>query len=468
MAQMRKYLTRFPDLEGFSIDRLDWASPVPGSNPSGCDYGNSDGFTMIGNRSAYNMAKAVGEAVEALCRMARKAGKRIFANQFWRIDILRDVDGHVQEYDYIRGIGYQSPCRPASGWNSNNYHKRDLLQFEAQLKRRLQFAVFPHMISREFAVSQQAANPEAADMLELFAPLFSLLHGKEQILQPHCVKVTGSNDVNLFINGEGNYVIPVTSNYRFVSRGSSATEAVTVRINVPSASELKWVHVYSADTAPYSAEIQTAGKEALITVDHHGTSSIIVMGTGAGNELKTAGTEEIADIRNGFVRYTTGKPDSPSVKAGISGLNRAFIRLEGVHVGEEGNIIARVDTGILGFLPRRPSGPMCLGYTDTSSDEYPSSSKCFHLPVEDGKLPEIPPELQLIRGDEGTWFVSESAEFLVEQDDGRILCVAQWEPDYTSGFHHGSPETDFEQPFGVYMSMQLVWCKPVEVLLSDK
>ena len=468
MAQTRRYLDRFPDLEGFSIDRLDWASPIPGTNPSGCDYGNCDGFTMIGNRSVYNMAKAVGDSVKALGEMAHRAGKRIFANQFWRIDVVRDVDGHVQEYDYIRGIGYQSPFRPATGWNSNNYHKKDLLQFEAQLKRRLHFAVFPHLIAREFALVQQGANPAAADMLELFAPLFSLLHGKEQVLQPDCVSVTGSNEVNLFINGEGNYVIPLISNYRFISRGSSATEAVTVRVNAPNASKLEWAQVYSADTAPYRAKIQTAGNEAFITLGHHGTSSMIVTGTGAGHELETSGTQRLADIRKGLLRDPTRKPDPPGTRPEVTGLRGAFIRLEGVHVGEEGNIIARTDTGILGSLPKRQSGPMCLGYPDTSSDEYPRSSKCFHLPLEDGELPEIPPVLQLIRGDEGTWFVCESAELLVEEEDGRILRVAQWVPDCTSGSHPGSPETDCAQPFGIFMSMPLVWCKPVEVPLSDR
>ena len=467
-AQTRRCLDRLPDLEGFSIDRLDWASPIPGRNPSGCDYGSSDGYTMIGSRSAYNMAKAVGDSVKALCATAHAAGKRIFANQFWRIDLVRDVDGHVQEYDYIRGMGYQSPFRPATGWNSNNYHKDDLLQFEAQLKRRLQFAVFPHLIAREFPVVQQGPNPKAADMLELLAPLFSQLHGKEQVLEPDCVRVTGSNEVNLFVNGEGNHVIPVTSNSRFISRGSTATEAVTARINAPNASKLEWAQVYSADAAPYRAAVRTAGNEAFITVGHHGTSSVIVTGPGSGKELRTSGTERLAELRKGLLRDRVGRLDPPGTRPEVSGLRRACIRLEGVHVGEEGNIIARADADLLGSLPTRQSGPMCLGYADTSSDEYPRSSKCLPLPLEDGELPLTPPVLQLVRGDEGTWFVCESAELLVEREDGTIHKVAQWAPDCASDSLPVGPEADSVPPFGQFMSMQLQWCTPVEVTLPDE
>ena len=187
------------------------------------------------------------------------------------------------------------------------------------------------------------------------------------------------------------------------------------------------------------------------------------MGKGAEDEWKTSSTERMVDIRKGLLRDTTGLPETPGAKPEVSGLKRAFIRLEGVHVGEEGKVTLHVDGGILGFLPRRPSGPMCLGYPDTSSDEYSSSSKCFQLPVENNRLPESPPALRLIRSDEGTWFVSESAELLVEQDDGKLLRVAQWVPDCTSGLHRSSPEADFEHAFGEYMSMQLLWCKPVEV-----
>ncbi|MGA9055635.1 MAG: hypothetical protein WB763_03915 [Terriglobia bacterium] len=58
-------------------------------------------------------------------------------------------------------------------------------RFEGQLKQRLQFALLPRMIAHEFPISQQKPSPRAADMLELYAPLFATLAGKEQVLIPH-------------------------------------------------------------------------------------------------------------------------------------------------------------------------------------------------------------------------------------------------------------------------------------------
>ena len=462
-AQARLCLTRFPDLEGFSIDRLDWASAIADRNPSGYDFANSDGFTMVGNRPAHSMATGVAEGLRVLCDLSHGAGKRVFANQAWRLDVLRDVDGHVQEYDCVRGIGYVSPYRPATGWNSNNYHKRDLLQFEAQLKRRLQFAVFPHMIAREFAICQQGPNAAAAAMLERFELLFSRLDGKEQVLAAHCVSVSGSNEANLFVNRAGDDVVPITSNCRFISRGSSSRDTVTARIRMPNAGHLEWAHVYSADGPPYRAEIEAAGEEASVVVRHHGTSSMVVTGTGAEPELQEPSGRGTA-VPGGGGRPEPAERVAPlAERPRLSHLRKAYIRLEGVHVGDDGRIVARADNRVLGALPASELGPMCQGYGDTSSDAYPRSVACFHLPLADGTLPQDAPVLELVRGDEGTWFVSETAEMLVEKEDGTILRVARWAPDEAGNSASGRADTSLDRPFGLFMTMPLAWCGPAEI-----
>jgi len=69
------------------------------------------------------------------------------------------------------------------------------------LKPRLHFALLPQMIAHEFPISQQKSNAKAADMFELYAPLFASLAGKEQVLIPDCNEVNGENDVNLLLTG---------------------------------------------------------------------------------------------------------------------------------------------------------------------------------------------------------------------------------------------------------------------------
>ncbi|MGO9241821.1 MAG: hypothetical protein ACLQBJ_13525 [Bryobacteraceae bacterium] len=267
--QVRRHLRRLPGIEGFVIDRLDWACYY--------DYGHYDGVTMIGDRPAENMAAPVAQAVQSVCRLAHEAGKRVFVNQFYRLEVLRDVDGYCHENDYVPALAYLAPYRPVSAWHMRASYDSDLLEFEKQLKLRLQFAVFPQMIAHQFPISQQKPNPQAADMLELYAPLFDTLIGKRQVLEAHCVGATGDNDVNLFINGAGEYVAPLTSRTRQRSRGAAGVEAATITVRVPDAARLKYARVYSADGEPYDTPVMANQGAAVVRVTRHATASVVVL-----------------------------------------------------------------------------------------------------------------------------------------------------------------------------------------------
>jgi hypothetical protein len=267
-TQCERYFERLPELEGLIIDRLDWAS--------GADYGHDDGFSMIGNLPVENMAQPVAEAVQATCKLAHAAKKRVFVNQFYRVEVLRDVDGYCHENDYVPALAYLAPYRPLSAWEMRKPYDGDLLEFEKQMKRRLQWACFPQMIAHEFPVSQQKPNPQAADLLELYAPLFDPLIGKRQVLLPHCVAATGDNDVNLFLNGAGEYVVPLTSRTRHRSRSATEVEEVMVTLNTPDAGDFRSARVYSADGPPYDAVLTASRGRAVIKVPKHGRASTVV------------------------------------------------------------------------------------------------------------------------------------------------------------------------------------------------
>jgi hypothetical protein len=267
--QVRRHLQRLPGIEGFIIDRLDWASRY--------DYGHDDGVTMVEDRPAENMAAPVAEAVQSVCRLAHAAGKRVFVNQFYRLEVLRDVDGYCHENDYVPALAYLAPYRPVSAWHMRADYGADLLEFEKQLKLRLQFAVFPQMIAHQFPIAQQKPDPKAADMLELYAPLFDTLIGKRQVLEAHCVSATGDNDVNLFINRAREYVAPLTSRTRHRSQGAAGVEAATITVRVPDAARLKSARIYSADGEPYDAPVTADQGAAVVRVTRHATASVVVL-----------------------------------------------------------------------------------------------------------------------------------------------------------------------------------------------
>jgi len=266
--QCQRHFERLKDFEGFIIDRLDWASTY--------DYAHDDGFTTIGDRPIENLAQPVAAAVQSVCRMAHAHNKRVFVNQFYRVEVLRDVDGYCHENDYVPALAYLSPYRPASAWEMRKDYQGDLLEFEKQMKLRLQCAVFPQMIAHEFPISQQKSNAHAADLLELYAPLFETLMGKRQVLLPHCISASGDNDANLFLNGSGAYVVPLTSRTRHRSRGADQVEEVMVTIKTPDAGEIRTAEVYSADGPCYSAVVSAVHGLATIKIAKHGTASAVV------------------------------------------------------------------------------------------------------------------------------------------------------------------------------------------------
>jgi hypothetical protein len=267
-VQCERYFERLPELEGLIIDRLDWSSRI--------DYGHDDGFSMIGSQPVENMAQPVAAAVQEVCRIAHAAHRRVLVNQFWRVEVLRDVDGYCHENDYVPALAYLAPYRPLAAWEERAKYDGDLLQFEKQMKLRLRCACFPQMIAHQFPISQQKPNPRAADVMELYAPLFEPLIGKRQVLLPHCIEATGENDVNLFRNDKDEYVAPLTSRTRHRARGAVDVETVTVTLRTPDAAEFRSATVYSADGPAYEATVASAPGRAVIRVGKHGTASVVV------------------------------------------------------------------------------------------------------------------------------------------------------------------------------------------------
>jgi hypothetical protein len=344
--------------------------------------------------------------VQEVCRLNHEAGKRVYINQFYRVEMLRDVDGFCHENDYPPALGYLTPYRPASAWHWRKPYHGDLLLFESQLKRRLQFAVFPQMIAHDFPICQQEPDARAADMLEIFAPLFSTFLGKEQVLLPHPVAVTGANDVNLFVNGDKNYVAPVTSRTRFLSRRVQSTELATVSIHVADGPDLKWAHVYRPEGPPYRATLANAKGEVQISLSQHGSVSVVVVGKGSEPAMDNADEPQLAKLRERLFPV----PQSGAVSA-VTGLAHAGVKelrlvIEGTQVGDPGGVAVLVEGKRVG--------------------EIISGRGSFRVPE---PLNGHPPRVSLVAPDEGVWFVPQTIELVATGADDKTHRVAEWSPE---------------------------------------
>ncbi|MCL5005973.1 MAG: hypothetical protein M1404_05520 [Acidobacteria bacterium] len=404
MDQVRRHLKRLPQLEGFCIDRLDWSSID--------DYSHQDGVSMIGNQQVENLAQPVAGAVQAICRLAHADGKRVYVNQFWRLEVLKDVDGYCHEYDYTRGLGYVSPYRPASAWEHPDPYLQDMLRFEAKLKIRLQFAIFPQMIAHTFPISQQKPDPKAADLLQVYTPLFNLLHKKEQVLLPHCVAVTGANDANLFKNAEGHYVAPVTSRLNFISGARGKNERTVLELRVPDHSRLTWAHVYSAEGRPYRASLSHQEEKVEVTLPQHLSASVVLAGKGAEPPLKSE--EDGLDVRRQALLELEPRDFNRSRKPipAPSNGTEALLVVSGKHVGAQGFVTVKVNGKVIG----------------KASDEIGPSIFAFNL--ESQNQPRLPLNVELVAGDEGTWFVPDQIELRSKHSDGKNHCLVYWTPEH--------------------------------------
>jgi hypothetical protein len=400
--QVRRHLERLPELDGFMVDRLDWTSAF--------DYGHDDGLSMDGDRPMENLAVPVADALAGLCRQAHEAGKRVFVNQFWRIEVVRDADGYCHENDYLPALGYLAPFRPASAWQMRQGYTGDLLPFEAQMKRRLHWALFPQLIAHEFPVCQQPPDPRAADFMEVFAPLFEPLMGKEQVLLPHCVALTGPNEVNLFRNGKGYYAAPVTSRAGFLCRPPCASEQVQLTLRVPDAAEISWAQVYSADGPPYRGVVEVREGAAVIGIGRHGSSSLVVAAKGREPPLEDADAARLDVVRARL--FPAGRKKDPVTgRPEVKDIAEVSLEISGAPVS------ASSPTNVIDIL-----------LDGQKIGEIRNAESSLRMTWGGTALPEKPPAVSLIPGDEGTWLAPEKVELLVRTGDGRRFRVASWEP----------------------------------------
>ena len=416
--QVRRHLKRLPGIEGFVIDRLDWASVL--------DYGHDDGLSMVGNRPVENMALPVREAVREVARLAHGANLKVFVNQFYRVEPLENADGVCHENDYLPALGYLTPLRPASAWHHQKPYGNDLLEFEAQLKRRLYWALFPQMIAHEYPISQQPPNARAAELLELYAPLFDTLVGKEQVLLPHCVEATGGNDVNLFRTPAG-YVAAITSRTRFLSRQAVDLESLEIVVRVPDAGELRWGHAVAVDGRAELTGIQSSAGLVRIQVTAHSTATMVVLGKGGEPDWRGLSSREL-EARREKLFGSAGPIPSPGQRPSVGENDHLFLRVAGTHVGTPGPVVVRVNGQDLGAVSAHSNRALIAWYSS--------------------QLPPNPPQITLASSDEGTWFIPDRIELLARGHDRAGQRLGLWQS--------GMPTAATSGPTGS-ISLPMIW-----------
>jgi hypothetical protein len=276
---------------------------------------------------------------------------------------------------------------------------------EAQLKKRLQIALFPQLISHWFPVSQQKPDSVAADLNEMYTPLFAPFVGKRQVLLPHCISATADNDCNLFTDKDGNYLVPLTSRSRFLSLSKQKTETVSITITTPDAGELTWAHVIPVVAKPYKAKIKTQNGKAMISLGKHGAASMII--TGKGKEPALPETDFLRLQQACEERFPkiipVKKEKTQSAPQGT--LKSATLTLSGKNFYHAGPF----EVSLNGFK---------CGMFDADSCEL----SCENISLQNLM------NVSVTAADEGSWWLPEKVQLQVETSDGKEY-IAKWNRD---------------------------------------
>lgn len=392
LDQIMRHVTRLPELDGFIIDRLDTAQ--------GVDWSHDDGTSMAQNRPYENMAGPIVNMLGEMTQIAHAHGMRVFGNQIYQLAIAGNLDGICAE-NFEPAAALLCPFKPLSCWSPAVYDS-DLLALEGQLKQRLQSAMLPHVIAHERGFAQQRPDPEAADLMEVYAPLFGKYIGKEQVLTPHCVSVTGPNDANLFHNPGGEYLVPISSRVQFLSRAGRSDELVRIRLRTSDAGELTWAHAYTADGSPYRVELFAQHRAADILVPHHQTATMVVAGKGIEPPLEMAGLERLDAIRAALF-HSPPATSSPAMTPNLATFSNLVLYVQGASIGPAGIVNVLVD--------------------DAQVGELSGSQGSFRIP---GRAWEVAPSVTILTSDDGTWFAPEQVELWGDTTNSASCRLATW------------------------------------------
>ena len=192
----------------------------------------------------------------AVCRTRRASGcsstssiaSRCSAT--WTASVTRTIT--------CRRMGYLDPAAAGLGVaHARRTYQGDLLQFEGQLKRRLQWALFPQMIAHQFPISQQGPNARRPICWRSTRRCSKRSRARSRSSCRTASRSRGQRRESVrqrrrAIRGAGHFPDELSF------AGPRACSPVTVALRVPDGSELTWAHVFSPETPPYRAAIAAA------------------------------------------------------------------------------------------------------------------------------------------------------------------------------------------------------------------
>ena len=221
MQQVLKHLDKFPDIDGFGIDRMDWLGEY--------NWKADDGLSMVGGKPVRSIVNSWKSILSRIGPVIHARGKGIFVNpHLHRIDVMKETDGIFNEGGFhaskMNMTAMLCMFKPAFCWTAPSKmgtdNGKEVIQMtdfckmilnwdiDEYLQRHLLMGVFP-MAPYPGNDHSILPDPEIEKHYLEYGDMFTAIHEKKYILISHVIEVEGKQaKANIFETSK-NYVIPI-------------------------------------------------------------------------------------------------------------------------------------------------------------------------------------------------------------------------------------------------------------------
>jgi hypothetical protein len=258
IAQARKILRTFPDIDGIFYDRIDYKD---------YDFGHDDGITMIDDRPAYMLGFGQEKINAILFDLFHKKGKAIWGNVPTSIEVCKDIDGIMAEKNlrYLQKLQYLGLARPII------YLPYDGLPFETEekLKNALVYGA-------TIAVSYGGKDVQKIE--SKYKPIFQLLKKRTWVFNASCLTMPEGLNGNIYRTPDSNYVVAIVSPDKYQVKNHPFEYNIPMTVDIEDGEQIKYAYLLSGDWRGVNRiAVEKEGSKLRIMLPYHLTTSVIYL-----------------------------------------------------------------------------------------------------------------------------------------------------------------------------------------------
>jgi hypothetical protein len=267
MKQIDRFFALYPDMDGVFLDQLCYHM---------LDYAHADGLSAAGTREAARYGDSYAVPLARIAEVLHKAGKSLWANGPFSIEVAKDVDGMMSEGtgDYARTYQYMT-CG-SKGLLIHSYAS-NAADVESMFRMCL-VCGGGWSVSGDVAKRRPEKYPDKVEeVFRLCGPLADLLAGCVWVLEPEPFSLPEEYEGNLYELPDGRLALTVVSRRDTLLRPArSADPPFRAAVKCSAARGVVRAENHSVDgTAPLEIVRQNDG--IAFDIANHRVFSVVIL-----------------------------------------------------------------------------------------------------------------------------------------------------------------------------------------------